>query len=150
MRIERPSLLAHLAALAVAAGQAWWILRVDGFAPERGGPLLPALWQKLAACFFAGGCTLFAASVRPGRTVGSEILSDVTRSIVVAAPLTFFLIQASYLLDRISLMTAFRVPWTRLVPGMILAWPVISLFVFGITAGNSSFQPANPARSESR
>jgi hypothetical protein len=122
---------------------------MDQFAPERSGPLLPELWEQLAACMFVAGSSFLAASLRPGRTVLSEFLSDATRSIAVGALLTFFGFQVAYFSDRISLVAAASAPWTKLFPGMILAWPVLSLLVFGFTAGNSQIQPPSSASSGS-
>src|SRR5438477_10012575 len=85
VRLQRPGLSAHTVALLFAAGQATWILTFDRFAPQRFGPLFPEVWQKLFSCVMVDTIILLAASVRPGRTVLSEFLSDATRSVIVGA-----------------------------------------------------------------
>ena len=135
MRFQRPSLTAQIVAFVFAAGQAGWLLTVDRFAPERFGPLFPDLWQQLLSCIMVDGIVLLAASARPGQTVASELLYDATRSISIGALLGFFLIQGMYFADRISLMD--DAPRTRTVTEFVYAWPILSLFVMGMTAGNS-------------
>ena len=144
MRFQRPSLTAQIVAFVFAAGQAWWLLTVDRFAPERFGPLFPELWQQLLGCIMVDVIVLLVASTRPGHTVARELLCDVTHSILIGALLAFFAIQGMYFIERMSLMATLAsttVPLrTRLVSEFVYAWPLISLFVMCTTAGNSPLQ----------
>lgn len=148
MRLEKPRLLDQGVALLFVAVEAVWVLRVDHAVVPLVPPLFQEPWQPILSFVFVGGALLLAASVQPGNSVRSELLSDATRSILAGAVLALFASQGLYLFESVISLGRYRTPlscpWTSVFRSMTLACPILSLFIMGTTAGNSPYRTPAP------
>jgi hypothetical protein len=103
-------------------------------------PLFLEAWQEILSCVFVAGVTLAAGTVRSGSSVKSEFFYFAVRSILIGALLMFFAFEAIHVGDSMMMLRRPRASgssgWANL-PQFLLAWPILSVFVFGVTAGDA-------------
>ena len=131
----------------LAGAQACWILKMDDIIPQFVPPLFPEVWQKLLSCAFLAGAALAVTTVRQTGTVKSEIFSHAVRCMLIGALLTFHCFEWLHLTSNLSMTLSRRggpSGWSDL-PHVLLAWPIISVFVFGVTAGGMPDPPPSPS-----